>query len=95
MSDGERNRRGEEKMKVRVQVVIESETGESEIVQLERRQLRMAEFGLTLAEAKEVMQKLQRRASRVLDRSPRFGWVVFRGSCAPFLFTAGRWIISI
>ena len=51
-------------MKMRVQVVIESEDGKPEVIQevasLERKSLQMKEFGLTLAEAKDVLQKLQK-----------------------------------
>ena len=50
-------------MKVRIQVVIEAEDGESEkveeIVRLERGTLRQEELGLTLAEAKVLLHGMQ------------------------------------
>lgn len=50
-------------MKVKVQVVIESENGESadveEVAVLERGALRAAELGLTLAEAKKILRRVQ------------------------------------
>ena len=52
-------------MTVRVQVVIELENGESECVQeitcLERIALRAEELGLTLAEAKSLLEGVQQR----------------------------------
>src|SRR5262249_44030847 len=56
--------RKDKKMKIRVQVIVESDDGAGEIVQeitpLERGQLRPEEFGLTLAEAKGLLEGLQR-----------------------------------
>jgi len=50
-------------MRVRVQVVIESETGEGEIIQevarLERTALQPEQLGLTLAEAKSLLESVQ------------------------------------
>jgi hypothetical protein len=51
-------------MKIRVQVIVESDDGVGEMVQeiaqLERGQLRPEELGLTLAEAKGLLEGLQR-----------------------------------
>jgi len=51
-------------MKIRVQVIVESDDGVGEIVQeiaqLERGQLRPEELGLTLAETKGLLEGLQR-----------------------------------
>jgi hypothetical protein len=51
-------------MKVRVQVIIESDSGTTELVQdivhLERGALQPGRHGLTLAEAKELLQGVQR-----------------------------------
>src|SRR5262245_5353738 len=51
-------------MKIRVQVIVESDDGAGEVVQeiarLERGQLRSEELGLTLAEAKGLLEGLQR-----------------------------------
>jgi hypothetical protein len=51
-------------MKIRVQVIVESDDGAGEIIQdlarLERGQLRPEELGLTLAEAKGLLEGLQR-----------------------------------
>ena len=50
-------------MNIKIQIVIESETGKPELVQevaqLKRGALRVEEFGLTLSEAKSVLQGLQ------------------------------------
>jgi hypothetical protein len=50
-------------MKIKIQIVIESENGNPEVVQevaqLKREALRVEEFGLTLSEAKSVLQGLQ------------------------------------
>jgi hypothetical protein len=48
-------------MKIKIQIVIESENGNPEVVvqevaQLKREALRVEEFGLTLSEAKSVLQ---------------------------------------
>src|SRR5262245_8624317 len=57
-------RRKDKKMKIRVQVIVESDDGVGEVVQdlarLERGQLRPEELGLTLAEAKGLLEGLQR-----------------------------------
>ena len=54
-------------MKVRIQVVIEAEDGESEkveeIVRLERGTLRQEELGLTLAEAKVLLHGMQQESA--------------------------------
>jgi len=56
--------RKDKKMKIRVQVIVESDDGVGEVVQdlarLERGQLRPEELGLTLAEAKGLLEGLQR-----------------------------------
>jgi hypothetical protein len=50
-------------MKIRVQVIVESDNGVGEVVQdiarLERGQLRPEELGLTLTEAKGLLEGLQ------------------------------------
>jgi hypothetical protein len=50
-------------MNIKIQIVIESENGNPEVVQevaqLKREALRIEEFGLTLSEAKSVLQGLQ------------------------------------
>jgi hypothetical protein len=50
-------------MNIKIQIVIESENGNPEIVQevaqLKREALRVEEFGLTLSDAKSVLQGLQ------------------------------------
>jgi ribosomal protein L7/L12 len=52
-------------MKMRVQVVIESAVGEStdvhEIAGIHRKELRPVTLGLTLEEAKTVLERIQRR----------------------------------
>lgn len=52
-------------MKVRVQVAIETEAGESgevqEILEIERTELRPDTVGLTLDEAKMVLERIQQR----------------------------------
>src|SRR5262249_23150344 len=56
--------RKDKKMKIRVQVIVESDNGAGEIIQdlaqIERGQLRPEELGLTLAEAKGLLEGLQR-----------------------------------
>jgi hypothetical protein len=56
--------RKDKKMKIRVQVIVESDVGVGEMVQeiaqLERGHLRPEELGLTLAEAKGLLEGLQR-----------------------------------
>src|SRR6266508_2197685 len=56
--------RKDKKMKIRVQVIVESDDGVGEMVQeiaqLERGQLRPEELGLTLTEAKGLLEGLQR-----------------------------------
>jgi hypothetical protein len=56
--------RKDQKMKIRVQVIVESDDGVGEVVQdiarLERGRLRPEELGLTLAEAKGLLEGLQR-----------------------------------
>ena len=51
-------------MKVRIQVVIESEAGETvdahEIAEIHRKELRPETLGLTLEEAKTVLEGIQR-----------------------------------
>ena len=51
-------------MKIRVQVIVESDNGVGEVIQdiarLERGQLRPEQLGLTLAEAKGLLEGLQR-----------------------------------
>ena len=51
-------------MKLKVQLIIESDSGETEVVQevakLERHSLRLENLGLTLSEAKELLQEVQR-----------------------------------
>jgi hypothetical protein len=51
-------------MKVRIQVIIESESGETrcveEVAQFERSELRPDALGMTLAEAKALLQGVQR-----------------------------------
>ena len=51
-------------MKLKLQLIIESDSGETEVVQevtkLERRSLRPENLGLTLSEAKELLQEVQR-----------------------------------
>lgn len=50
--------------KLKVQLIIESDSGETEVVQelakLERHSLRPENLGLTLSEAKELLQEVQR-----------------------------------
>ncbi|MCP4746309.1 MAG: hypothetical protein GY874_09245 [Desulfobacteraceae bacterium] len=50
-------------MKIKVQVVIESDTGKTKSVEniacLERQTLRVAELGLTLAEVKDLLESMQ------------------------------------
>jgi hypothetical protein len=57
-------RRKDQKMKIRVQVIVESDNGIGEIVQeiaqFERGQLRPEQLGLTLMEAKGLLEGLQR-----------------------------------
>ncbi len=64
-------------MKIRVQVVIESETGNTDVVEnivcLERRNLQPESLGLTLAEAKSILSGVQksmvdRQIEKCLDR---------------------------
>ena len=51
-------------MKLKLQLIIESDSGETEVVQevtkLERHSLRPETLGLTLSEAKELLQEVQR-----------------------------------
>ena len=51
-------------MKLKLQLIIESDSGETEVVQevakLERHSLRPENLGLTLSEAKELLQEVQR-----------------------------------
>ena len=51
-------------MKLKVQLIIESDSGETEVVQevgkLERHSLRPENLGLTLSEAKELLQEVQK-----------------------------------
>src|SRR5260221_9998685 len=51
-------------MKLKVQLIIESDSGETEVVhelaKLERHSLRPESLGLTLSEAKELLQEVQR-----------------------------------
>jgi hypothetical protein len=51
-------------IKLRVQLIIESDSGETEVVQevskLERGSLRPEDLGLTLSEAKELLQEVQK-----------------------------------
>jgi hypothetical protein len=51
-------------MKLKVQLIIESDSGETEVVQevvkLERHSLRPENLGLTLSEAKDLLQEVQR-----------------------------------
>ena len=51
-------------MKLKLQLIIESDSGETEVVQevtkLERYSLRPENLGLTLSEAKELIQEVQR-----------------------------------
>jgi hypothetical protein len=51
-------------MKLKVQLIIESDSGETEAVQavanLERHSLRPENLGLTLSEAKELLREVQR-----------------------------------
>lgn len=51
-------------MKIKVQIIVESDSGETEMVQevtqLERGELRPEELGLTLSEAKALLQGVQR-----------------------------------
>src|SRR4051794_10472337 len=51
-------------MKLRLQLLLESDTGEivttEEVAQLERHALRAEEIGLTLADAKQILAHLQR-----------------------------------
>src|SRR4029077_934849 len=51
-------------MKLKLQLIIESDSGETEVVQelakLERHSLRPESLGLTLLEAKELLQEVQR-----------------------------------
>jgi hypothetical protein len=60
--------RKDKKMKIRVQVIVESDDGVGEMIQeiaqLERGQLRPEELGLTLAEAKGLLEGLQRTGDR-------------------------------
>jgi hypothetical protein len=55
---------GRDRMKLRLQLLVESDTGEivtsEEVAQLERHSLRSEEVGLTLAEAKEMLGSVQR-----------------------------------
>ncbi len=50
-------------MKLKVQVIIESDSGDTEVVRevarLERGPLRVEELGLTLADAKDLLQDVQ------------------------------------
>ena len=50
-------------MKLRLQLLLESDTGEivttEEVAQLERHALRAEEIGLTLADAKQILAHLQ------------------------------------
>jgi hypothetical protein len=56
--------RKDQKMKIRVQVIVESDNGIGEVIQdiarLERGQLRPEQLGFTLAEAKGLLEGLQR-----------------------------------
>jgi protein-arginine kinase activator protein McsA len=51
-------------MRLKVQVIVESESGETEVVQevakLERHSLRPEDLGLTLSEAKVLLQEVQK-----------------------------------
>jgi hypothetical protein len=55
-------------MKLKVQLIIESDSGETEVVQevakLERHSLRLENLGLMLSEAKELLQEVQRAMVR-------------------------------
>ena len=51
-------------MRLKLQLIIESDSGQTEVVQelteLERHSLRPENLGLTLSEAKELLQEVQR-----------------------------------
>ena len=51
-------------MKLKLQLIIESDSGQTEVVhevtKLERRSLRPETLGLTLSEAKELLREVQR-----------------------------------
>jgi hypothetical protein len=55
-------------MKLKLQLIIESDSGQTEVVhevtKLERRSLRPDTLGLTLSEAKELLREVQERWSR-------------------------------
>ena len=80
-------------MKVRIQVVIESENGEpekvEEIARLERGALRQEELGLTLAEAKALLHSMEsgpnwgltaeavEASALILPNSRQKNWAIF------------------
>ena len=71
-------------MRLKVQVIIESESGEAEMVQevakLERHGLRPETLGLTLSEAKALLQEVQQ--AMVTHQSAEH---VTRAACLPGL----------
>ena len=68
-------------MKLKLQLIIESDSGETEVVQevtkLERHSLRPENLGLTLSEAKELLQEVQ----RAMVMHQRIGYVTQKIPC--------------